>query len=374
MSVLTQAKYYYDRFYSDGVWNEYQAKSWLGSRYTDEKYDFLKKFYECLMNGKVANELLTIYIKDPRLSIREAVIKYNKLNPDSPIKENAGLSQHKYCKDKLQAFFTDEDMLNKIINGDGVTKKYARQLNEFIAKYGKKRETKKDILVNIPMFKKRYDVTDEQFKDFLRLIAPYCKPQVKKIQEQIYSMVAQAGYFNYIMSADKNLTDEEQAHKELVEIMLGRRPGSIEELLAEPENEIDPVDQEETEEPDQLEEASEIEEPDQVEEASEIEQSSESDLQENSLSDEIIDLDVPDISDDDAPDFYDDVPVEPEQSEPVQTPDKPIISNIEKPDTSVDKKTQDLADKYALVKPEKPEDSAIRLNPDKPGTYKLNMF
>ena len=124
----------------------------------------------------------------------------------------------------------------------------------------------------------------------------------------------------------------------------------------------------------ELEETSEIEEPDQVEETSEPEQSSEPDLQESGLSDEIIDLDVPDISDDDTPDFYDDVPVEPEQSEPVQTPDKPIISNIEKQDTCVDKETQDLADKYALVKPEKPVDSAIRLNPDKPGTYKLNMF
>ncbi len=274
MSVLTQAKYYYDRFYSDGIWSEYQAKSWLGSRYSDEKYDFLQKFYGCLLGGKVANDLLTIYIKDPRLSIREAVGRYNKENPDSPISEGAGLSQHKYCKDKLQKYFTDEDMLNKIINGNGVTKKYARQLNEFIAKYGKKTGIKKDILVNIPMFKKRYDVTEGQFKDFLKLIAPYCKPQVKAVQEQIYSMVAQTGYFNYIMSADNNLTDEEQTHKELVEIMLGRRPGNIEELLAEP---------------DQFDETSEPE------------------LQESSLSGEIIDLDVPDILDDDAPDFYDDM-------------------------------------------------------------------
>lgn len=67
MSILMDAKHYYNDFFVNGVWNDAGAVSSFKEYYTSEKRVFFKTFYDSLFKSKVLNELTRIYIVNKKL-------------------------------------------------------------------------------------------------------------------------------------------------------------------------------------------------------------------------------------------------------------------------------------------------------------------
>lgn len=228
MSVLSLAKYYYSKLNLENGWNDEYVKTSFGVKYTEEKADFFMRFYGCLLGDKFCNKMTELYIKTPLTSMRETIAKYNNENKENRVNENTALSQMNYCSGKLKEIFKDNEMLNNIWNcQDTISEIYHRQLNEFVEKYGVKGNQKKEFAINIPSYKRCGEVTSREFIDFLRLLEPYSKRMMKKVQKEINSRTKEIGYFNYITKPGMELTPQELADKELVEIMLGQRDGEL---------------------------------------------------------------------------------------------------------------------------------------------------
>lgn len=245
MSVLGRAKWYYNKFNLENGWDESHIIRIMGERFTDEKLDFFKRFYSCLLGKKFCNKMTEEYIRAEDLSMRETIVVYNMRHPDEKINENTALSQMNYCAGKLKAIFTDEKILDNIYKStEPISTVYLKQLNKFIIQYGSKCDNKKDFNINIPALKRSGEVTDESFVSFLRLLEPYTKNYMREVQSEINSRVDEVGYFNYIMKPDIELTPTEQKHKELVEIILGKREGKLPtfEIEEEPERDFSKFD------------------------------------------------------------------------------------------------------------------------------------
>lgn len=222
MSVLSQAKYYYDKFHVDNEWSDSAAITWMGKRYSPDKLIFFKRFFGCLTGEKFLNKATELYIQDSRNSIRSAARLYNNEHPGDVIKEDNAVAQFNYCSKKLNKIFDDKEMLDKVINSNnGINKKYIRQLNEFISIYGVKNTTNKEIILKLPAYSKMTEISEEEFVSLLKIIEPYTKETIKKVQHEINQRREAVGYLNYIMIPDLELTDEEKYRKNMVEAMLG---------------------------------------------------------------------------------------------------------------------------------------------------------
>lgn len=240
MSVLSQAKYYYDKFYIDGEWDDSAGITWMGKNYTPEKLVFFKRFFACLTSDKFMNKGTEIYMKDAQSSIRASIRKWNMAHPEDQIIESNGLTHYKYCSKKLKGIFDDEEMLSKImISTTGIDKKYLRQLNDFIEKYGMKQVADKEMIIRLPHYTKMSDVTDEEFIALLRLIEPYSKQYIKMVQQQVNKKRDEVGYLNYIMIPNIELSEKDQYRKGMVEAMLGHSEMTLDEYLNKDKEPVD---------------------------------------------------------------------------------------------------------------------------------------
>ena len=88
MGAFKVAHQYYCDFFTNDAWDEEKAQAKVGKYYTEERTDYIHKFYECLLNSKKMNEVGLMYVRHSNLSVRKVVELYNENLKDSKTQRN----------------------------------------------------------------------------------------------------------------------------------------------------------------------------------------------------------------------------------------------------------------------------------------------
>jgi hypothetical protein len=171
----------------------------LGKRNLDKRrIEFLKKYVSLLLDTKIISDTTKLYLFGTG-SLRMIILSYNRNLPENEqINFNTAQSKVNYDKRKLESFFPD-DMLSKVIfYKDANIGQYEKQLALALSKYAMKNKLMDNLALKLPPNLLNDTLSDQQFDEIFRDIAPYCKNQMKYIQENLPS--EGVGYINYLMS------------------------------------------------------------------------------------------------------------------------------------------------------------------------------
>jgi hypothetical protein len=196
-------------------------------RITDRQYELLLGIMYLVMNTKITSKNTKNYLRSNEVSVRRFVESYNlTVNEDEQLKA-ASISQNvDYDRKKLLEFFPN-DIISKIrsFGWEERISDYEKMLNNARAKYSGNRKMLNNLALNISKTAVNDNLTEEEFKELLIIIAPYTKPQMKYISENI--PIEQVGYLNYLVSAHKLDGENLKRYKIIKSLLEGV---SIEEL------------------------------------------------------------------------------------------------------------------------------------------------
>lgn len=188
-------------------------------RNLDTKHiDFLKKYIHFVMNSKVVSDTTKVYIRSAGSSVAGVFKTYNMGMPE-PEQVNIKTAQAKidYDRKKLLKYFP-EDMLAKVIYyGTADMKDYEKRLNLAISQYGSKNKLLDNLLLKIPKAAIQDTLSDEEFNDFISIIAPYSRRHMQYIENNL--PINAAGYINYLLSTP-NLAGEQLARQKILKELL----------------------------------------------------------------------------------------------------------------------------------------------------------
>ena len=240
MGLFKTAQQNYCEFYTKDVWDEEKAREHIGIYFTEERLDYIHRFYECLLNSKKMNDLGLMYVRHSNLSVRKVVDLYNKDKLESKqINDNTGKSRIIACANKVNNSFESlnydkniKDPLDWIINLGAISKynekkmelyeNCKKQIDDFIEMFDTTSKNKKEkMIIKIPAFAKVRELSEEDFNNFMEIIRPYSKREIDNVQKCIEQMRNEVGYFNFLMTAGVKLTEVDKERREQVIRWLG---------------------------------------------------------------------------------------------------------------------------------------------------------
>lgn len=248
MNTFNLLHKYYDKCYTNDIFdrdkllNRFKKdKSILYSGET--KIDILQKLYDAVLNAKFLNDFSLEYLKNSSLSVKSCVEQYNLNieNENELLTEFAGRSKVIYCTTKVNDIFKniryDRSNYNIVsyifdkpqaFSESGYTdldNAFLSQLDCFIDKYITQRVKiyKGDILIKLPDKPKVIELTDEEFFDFLDIIRPYSKNQLKTIENALESMDKEVGYFKYLIEQGNSLSSVDKERLDTILRWLGKK-------------------------------------------------------------------------------------------------------------------------------------------------------
>lgn len=171
----------------------------LGRRnLSTNRIKFIADFLRFLNNTDIINRETRIYIENKHMSIRGVNEYLNKNIKDGEklYNENTTVSRIQYDKNKLTKIF-GQSMFFDVLSPNRDISVYERTLVEQYIKYSNAEEYRKNLLLNIPENYVCTELSDEEFKDFMIIIAPYIRSQMRFIEENISEKAC--GYFNYLL-------------------------------------------------------------------------------------------------------------------------------------------------------------------------------
>lgn len=238
MGTFKIAQQNYCEFYTNGVWDEEKGKKMLGCYYIEERLDYIHRFYECLLTSDKMNDLGILYLTHSNLSVRKTVELYNRHLPvHKQINENTGKSRIIACANKVNNSFTNlsntDLQINKIINEEplkilmasGVIgesrlktlREAEEQIDKFIDMFkSSKKDKKEQIAIKIPAYMKVNTLSEEQFDNFMDIIRPYSRREMRCVEQYIKEMKEEVGYFNFLLTPGMKLTNEDIERRDII--------------------------------------------------------------------------------------------------------------------------------------------------------------
>ena len=154
----------------------------------------LNNFISLLKDTDVIVKETKIYIFNKYISMKGVNEEINK-NSDKPIAYNSTVSKIQYDRLKLESAFGDS-VLEDILYYNEDISKYERIIAEQLLSVSTSLDIKNNLVLELPEDCVNTEISDDEFLEFISIIAPYTKKQIKWVQENIDRRYI--GYFNYI--------------------------------------------------------------------------------------------------------------------------------------------------------------------------------
>ena len=260
MGTFNTAHKFYCDFYTKDVWDEEKGKEKIGVYYTEERLNYIHRFYESLLSSDKMNELGLIYLKHSNLSVRKVVELYNQDKSESKkINENTGKSKIIACANKINNSFSELYydrkkleplellMSRRAFNKENVElmnvlREAEDQIDKFIDMFDTTHNHKRDkLIIKMPGCAKVREISDEKFDDFMEIVRPYSKREIACVEKCLMQMKDEVGYFNFLMTPGMKLTDKDKERRDSIFRWLGIGL-SDEQNEAETTDEIDDTD------------------------------------------------------------------------------------------------------------------------------------
>lgn len=182
--------------------------------------EFLKRYVTLIMSTKIVSETTKIYIRSSLPSVASVINHHNQfVSENETINIKTAQSKIDYDTKKLLRFFPD-NMLNQVLSNRSCNiVDYEKRLNLAIAEYGKKNKLLDNLLLRLPKVNVQDSLEEEEFKQFLNMIAPYFRKHIKYLEENLPA--EGVGYLQYLMSTpETELTGINKERYGLLKLML----------------------------------------------------------------------------------------------------------------------------------------------------------
>lgn len=230
--VSSISNLYFDFFVGD-VFNMDAANRILG-KYVDveRRIGYIRAVYETVLGSSIINETSKIFIKS-RKSYAEVARYYNSLHEQEIQKTKemeVGANYSVHAKNevlvKSDVYYTNKKLKN-VLGCDTLNCHYKdffnivvwksemdtalwMQAEDALAKLkalcNGSLLSKEDFWLNIPVREFNRELSEQEFKNLIELIKPYFTLQKSNVQVQLNEMKREAGYLNYILRADAELS------------------------------------------------------------------------------------------------------------------------------------------------------------------------
>ncbi|RMC97798.1 hypothetical protein D9O40_14310 [Clostridium autoethanogenum] len=166
-----------------------------------ERQDFLKDYIDFIMHSDIVAETTKIYIRSPFDSVASSIADYNRTLPEG-IKSINIKTAESNCNNntnKLLEYFPDDMLYSVIYSKNCDLEHYNKLLDLAIAKRCKKNKIFNNLILKLPTDVELQDSLDEdEFSDFVKIIAPYLRTHIKYLEENISCKAV--GYLFYLIS------------------------------------------------------------------------------------------------------------------------------------------------------------------------------
>ena len=216
-----------DFIYGSGKVKDIRDVSIIQYNVDDEQIKLCLEITELLINSRLLNDTIKLYLKSNRNNIKGFIKEYNemlKINGEKEVSYGGVQSNIYLAEKRLEKIFDMEDpylfilryKLNK--NNPSYIKKYnllkakISSMNQIYS--GEESKVYGQMLISIDREAFSCDLTDDEFETFLNTIRWYSK----RIRDLVQASVTEreAGYFNYLLNS-KSLTEEELQKKKRIE-------------------------------------------------------------------------------------------------------------------------------------------------------------
>lgn len=240
--VKGMSNLYFD-FYVGDVFNVDAANRILG-KYVDveRRNDYIKAVYETVLGSSIINETSKIFIKS-RKSYAEVARYYNSLHEqeiqkakEMEVGANCSVHAKNEALVKSDVYYTNKklknvlgcdipnchykDFFNVVVWKSEMDSALWVQAEDALAKLkalcNGSLLSKEAFWLNIPVREFNRELSEQEFKDLADLIKPYFTLQKSKVQLQLNEMKREAGYLNYILKADVELSAVDVARRDYI--------------------------------------------------------------------------------------------------------------------------------------------------------------
>jgi len=240
--VKGMSNLYFD-FYVGNVFDMDAANRILG-KYVDveRRTGYIKAVYETVLGSSIINETSKIFIKS-RKSYAEVARYYNSLHEqeiqktkEMEVGENCSVHAKTEALVKSDVYYTNKklknvlgcdipnchykDFFNVVIWKSEMDTALWMQAEDALAKLkalcNGSLLSKEDFWLNIPVREFNRELSEQEFKNLIELIKPYFTLQKSNVQVQLNEMKREAGYLNYILRADVELSAVDVARRDYI--------------------------------------------------------------------------------------------------------------------------------------------------------------
>ena len=236
--VKTMANLYFD-FYSGDVFNTGAAKKILGEhKDVERRVKYINAIYDTILGSSIINETSKIFIKS-RKSYAEVARYYNTLHNEQD--ENCLVHAKTEALVKSDICYTNKKLKSvlacdiskcsqknffKIVMWDKMDATVWTKADEALDKLKSMCNgsllSKNKFWLNVPVHEFEKELPEEEFMNLVELIKPYFTTQKALTQMKINEMKKEAGYLNYILTADMELTEIDKARREYILSLMDR--------------------------------------------------------------------------------------------------------------------------------------------------------
>lgn len=182
-----------------------------------DREDFLKRYINLIMNTKIVNRDMKIYLKG-HSSVAAATISNNQTLPEGEqILIKTAQSNVNYSTKKLLEYFP-VDMITKVAsNSPCDLEDYKKRLALAESDYAQKSKLLDNLMLKLPRVALQDHLDDDEFSSFIGMIAPFFKKHIKYLEDNLPEKAV--GYMQFLMSSPQ-ITSAQKEHYELLKNML----------------------------------------------------------------------------------------------------------------------------------------------------------
>lgn len=183
-----------------------------------DRIKLLANLIRLLNDTNIITEETKIYINNRFITMEGVNNEINKNKKGKNIRKlKATYSRIWYDKAKLEKIFGEDFFTNVLIRRDSDISVYEKIIAEQYLKYSNGGKYRQNLMLNIPADCINTELSDEEFEEFVSIIAPYVKKHVKYIEDNLNE--EWRGYFNYLLCMP-NLKGKDKERQERLKLLL----------------------------------------------------------------------------------------------------------------------------------------------------------
>lgn len=182
-----------------------------------ERDDLIKRYITLIMNTKIVNEAMKIYLRG-HSSVAATFKSHNQtLSEGDQIVIKTAQSNVNYSTKKLLEYFPDNMIAKLTSNSPCDLADYKKRLALAESDYAQKSKLLDNLMLKLPRVALQDYLDEEEFSSFIGLIAPFFKKHIKYLEDNLPGKAV--GYMQFLMSSPQ-ITSAQKVHYELLRNML----------------------------------------------------------------------------------------------------------------------------------------------------------